>query len=203
MISIFGFAAAAALLSANGSFGDSADADGRAVEQCAFDSLARVVGGGSQWHDLSSAVLTDPGLAAELSDMMPGYRLAYINTANMGLLLLGGDRLAADAHAEGRTEDYWREAESATRAACQASGVECEVTALSDAPFGLAAMTRIDQEGETYRRETLAFPGDNACTYSLQFTGSEQAITDSEWRVVRDGLQALRGLVTGRKWSSR
>ncbi|GAB4577185.1 MAG: hypothetical protein Tsb008_22770 [Rhodothalassiaceae bacterium] len=173
------------------------------IEQCAFERIQSAVGSSEYWHDLGPSARLDSDLAQELSDMMPGYRLAYLNRANMGLLLIGGSPLAGSMTEETHRSAYWLEAEMETRRACDASGVACEVRALEDAPYGLSAVTRIDAEDGVFRRETLAFPGGDGCSYSIQFSSPEPALSEPEWQAVRDGLMTLRNLVVPTRQATR
>ncbi|GEQ98335.1 hypothetical protein JCM17844_19720 [Iodidimonas gelatinilytica] len=165
------------------------------VEQCAFSEISKALAGHEQWHDLADFFYTDPELAAEFSEMMPGFKMAYLHADSTGVLLVGGERLSRNPSEPQQNHGYWAQAVDETQEACAQEGVACDVEAFSEAPFGLSASTYIQSDADRTRRETLAFVGGNQCVYSIQFSGPESAISDDEWQDLKVALLDLRALV--------
>ncbi|MFQ5347207.1 MAG: hypothetical protein ACE5ED_05105 [Rhodothalassiaceae bacterium] len=162
------------------------------IDLCAFSRLEAALGGLSGWRDLGPAAAGNPFLATELESILPGYRLAFVHEESLGLLLVGGARLADIPPAGEAGARYWDEAARETEAACAEEALSCVVETLGEGAGGLVASSRLTEEGEQYRRETLAFIGADRCSYQLQFTTPETALSEEGWSRLRATLDQLR-----------
>ncbi len=162
------------------------------IDLCAFSRMEVTLAGLSGWRDLGPAAAENPFLAAEFEAIMPGYRLAFVHEESLGLLLVGGARLAALPPRGEAGVRYWDEAVRETEAACAETALSCDVEPLGRNAAGLIASSRLAEAGEEYRRETLAFFGADECSYQLQFTTPEAALSEEGWSELRATLERLR-----------
>lgn len=159
------------------------------AERCTFGPLARSLHDAGAWRDLRPMAEDNPFLAAELDGIMPGYRLAFVHEASLGLLLVAGDPLPDMAPAD---PGHWTSLLEETRRTCVADALACEVEPLGDGDGGLLASALLEEDGERYRRETAAFTGADACGYRVQFTAPDAAFAESGWSDIRAALGRLR-----------
>ena len=162
------------------------------IDLCAFSRMEATLTGLSGWRDLGPAAAENPFLAAEFEAIMPGYRLAFVHEESLGLLLVGGARLEALPPRGEEGMRYWHEAARETEAACAEAALSCAVEPLDETAGGLIASSRLAEAGEEYRRETLAFFGADECSYQLQFTTPEAALSEEGWSQLRATLKRLR-----------
>ncbi len=165
------------------------------IDLCAFSRMEATLTGLSGWRDLGPAAAENPFLAAEFEAIMPGYRLAFVHEESLGLLLVGGARLATVPPRGEAEVRYWNEAARETEAACAEAALSCAVEPLGELSGnagGLIASSRLAEAGEEYRRETLAFFGADQCSYQIQFTTPEAALSEDGWSELRATLENLR-----------
>lgn len=159
------------------------------VERCAFESLARSLHDAGAWRNLGPMVEDNPFLAAELDGIMPGYRLAFVHEASLGLLLVAGDPLGAPKASD---EAHWSGLVEETRRSCAVLALSCEIEPLDDRAGGMIATALLEEDGERYRRETVAFTGADSCAYRVQFTAPDAAFAESGWSDIRDAFRNIR-----------
>ncbi len=160
---------------------------------CNLDALAATLEGEAGWRDIRPAAIRDHALAAELAEMMPSFDLAFVHPRSRGVLLVQGALL--DGGEAPGDPAFWEEVVNETRRACADTGVACAVERLPDAPYGIAARTRLEEAGQPVRRITVAFVAPNACSYAIQFSGPERSFSEQDWQELTHRLASLRKIV--------
>ncbi len=163
---------------------------------CGLDALAARLAREHGWRNIGQAAIQDAALQAELADMMPAFNLAFLHDRSHGVLLVQGSPLDEPRDALPDAA-FWEGMVAETRQACAASGVTCTVERLTDAPYGIAARTELEEGGQALRRITVAFIAPNSCSYALQFSGPERKLSERDWQDMAKRLAALRKVVVG------
>ena len=161
---------------------------------CGLDALATRLAREHGWRNIGQAAIHDATLQAELSDMMPAFDLAFVHDRSHGVLLVQG-ALLDEPQAGMPDAAFWEGMVAETRQACAASGVSCTVERLTDAPYGIAARTELEEDGQPLRRITVAFIAPNFCSYAIQFSGPERKLSERDWQEMAQRLAALRKVV--------
>ncbi len=164
---------------------------------CGLDALAARLARERGWRNIDRAAIRDTTLQAELADMMPAFDLAFVHDRSHGVLLVQG-ALLDESQAGMPDAAFWEGMVAEMRQACAASGVTCTVERLTDAPYGIAARTELEEDGQPLRRITVAFIAPNACSYAIQFSGPEHRLSERDWQEMARRLAALRKVVVER-----